>query len=460
MQDLTKGYAFKTPQEWDNEQVKRYDTVHEDGTWTVALVKNELPSLKEMSYLQKRLLLDNRNLKNESGIIVKYNGPESIFIGSYEKSFRTVGRKIFAKKIWIHVVRWDGKRIITNKCYKNATSEFHSVLFHLFGLEGAYERDKDGNTTNGHLIHLVFGNKTVLKGVFSRKITNLRDATKSWLASSCKLKFSDVSYKTLKQYLAETCEGAADIINYADFTTSVEMTLRRLTEWTADKNAKSEKAYTTRDKKTRERYEREYRETEQRLTTFRDILEQAYKLDVKVNPNWTQRRMQEEHEKLTFALMHAKGEKLSTDSIYDLPDNRINEKSKSGVRLIGSILNDEMHIHAEGLSMHHCIYTNYFEKIREKHYVALSITAPERVTVGITSAKYKPWHQEEYEENDILIDQMHTRHNGNPSKLTRKLIENWFKANKALFENIIDINDADTKERVAVPVQLDEDFPF
>ena len=55
------------------------------------------------------------------------------------------------------------------------------------------------------------------------------------------------------------------------------------------------------------------------------------------------------------------------------------------------ILNTEQEVFQEGLDMHHCIYTCYWKRIKNKEYLGLSFYEPERFTLGLkrTNGKFE-----------------------------------------------------------------------
>lgn len=459
MTDLSKRYDFQIPEAlstWD-----RQVTVREDGTYSIVFVSDHLPTLKEMTYVQKRVWLSEHS-PNEMGIVIKYDGPKAIFFGTYQKSFRAVGRRIFTKRQWVDVIRYDGTRIIWNKSlsFRHTPYPLFETMIHFFGLEGIFLHD------SYTMCSMVFRNKQVLKGVFAQRITNLRDAVKTWLASSCKVRLSDLDYSIVKDYLNSTDEGPADIINYAEFTTSLEKTMRKVAEWNrtiktpipcgpqAESDGTHEEAVAKADK------------AKTMLRLFLDIMGDAKTLGVKVNPEWSQRRMNEEHLKYTHLIMALREGELSDKPIYEMTDseNAICE-TVNGLELKGTVLNDERSIFREGTLMHHCIFTGYGKRIQQKIYIALSFYAPERVTVGI--GRHFDWKTNTFT-NKAEIEQMHTVGNGNPSTAFHEAVNKWFKTKQTFFDGLLKQAETQPDEQPAMNVDLpfqqiqdyDEDIPF
>ena len=458
---LELKHSFPTPESFkrlDNTDgpVKRTDTVHEDGTWTVIFTQNELQPLTGMSHLQKRIYLKKQKTC-ESGIIIKYGSPDAIFFGEYTKSFISVGRKTFAKKRWTNVIRWDGKKVITNKTvniYEPGLNILEPLLC-AFGMEAAL-KDIDKGIGYGYMLPLVFKNKTVLKGVFTGRITNLRNAVKAWLSSSCKLKFSDIPYKTLEEYLRFSYGKAADIINYVEFTTSVTKTLEKLTFMKKRKIEINDRRKTLNYGEESETLTIEIRKLHEMESLFNDILSEAVTLGAKVNPDWSEKRMRQEHTRFSLEIMQAEKGELPTEKIYDLPLYDLPQESFDtevlpGRHLAGSILNDEVSVFTEASEMRHCLYNCYFSRIKNGNYIALSILKPERVTVGIALGLASLPDGDDYA--GAYIDQMHTFMNGNPSEKTEELIRLYFNRNKDNFTEML-LNNTQTVSFINV------DIPF
>ena len=47
------------------------------------------------------------------------------------------------------------------------------------------------------------------------------------------------------------------------------------------------------------------------------------------------------------------------------------------------LLSTEREVFTEGMEMHHCVYTNYWHRIKEHKYLAFSFEAAERFTPGL-----------------------------------------------------------------------------
>lgn len=121
-----------------------------------------------------------------------------------------------------------------------------------------------------------------------------------------------------------------------------------------------------------------------------DVIEQAYLLGIKLNPFWSEKRFHAEHQRLTRILMQHKLDKMECLPVWDLPSDF---SSYLSIPRKVEFLNNEKVVFEEGTFMHHCLYTNYWRKIKAKQYIAFSIMLPsgEKATLGIRRTSYGAW---------------------------------------------------------------------
>jgi hypothetical protein len=97
---------------------------------------------------------------------------------------------------------------------------------------------------------------------------------------------------------------------------------------------------------------------------LKDLLYQAKKLNRVIKMSWSPRRIHDEHMKWTEEIHQLKTRNCSTESIWEK-----SVKLPKGVTL----LNSEKEIANEGSSMHHCIYTNYCSRLKNKRMIAFHV---------------------------------------------------------------------------------------
>ena len=97
---------------------------------------------------------------------------------------------------------------------------------------------------------------------------------------------------------------------------------------------------------------------------LKDLFYQAKQLNRVIKMSWSPRRIHDEHMKWTEEIHQLKTRNCSTEPIWEkcikLPE---------GVTL----LNSEKEIANEGSNMHHCIYTNYYNSLKNKRMIAFHV---------------------------------------------------------------------------------------
>lgn len=121
---------------------------------------------------------------------------------------------------------------------------------------------------------------------------------------------------------------------------------------------------------------------------LRDLLYQARKLNRIVKTSWSPRRIHDEHMKWTEEIQQLKIRNCSTELIWEKTI-----KLPKGVTL----LNSEKAIANEGSNMHHCIYTNYCERLKRKRMIAFHVVNED----GDFTCSFHIW------QNGIVFDQAH-----------------------------------------------------
>ena len=423
--------------------VKPKVTLHEDGGYTLAFVFTPIPSLKELTYEEKLNLIAAQN--EEKGFVVKYRRKDSIFLGKYQKGLKRSGNRIFSKKEWVHVVRFDGKRIVKSKENILVHESALEFLLAFFGVECLTEG------LNPCACSLLFSKKPVLAGIFRQSITNGRDLLRVWLKGSYGLSRTP-SYRVSRDFLnafsfSRMIPTVADL---RDFTTSLEAGMRLI----ADGNQQEDKE---KDETRREH-----------SMLFRDLVEDAVKLNLKVNPRWSYKRMLLEHQRTTEELMLRSPTELSDRSFYG-QENTLHFQG-----LECSVLSTEREVFREASEMHHCIFNNYLDMIRRGDYLALSVTEPIRCTVGIRlGLGYRvgvPLDANSQPERIVSFDQVQRRHDLAVDNDIRETIRNLVEDNRDFFENLMKEARESFREsakagrpspdRVAVPVRAQDDLPF
>ena len=143
---------------------------------------------------------------------------------------------------------------------------------------------------------------------------------------------------------------------------------------------------------------------------YRDLLDCAVKLNEIVDFTWSAKRINLEHLRQIRLLKQQEISEKSNEPIYE--------------HTIGSDtikqLNTEIDVYMEGMSMNHCLYTCYYNRIASKKYIAFHMTAPEDCTFSLT----KPMG------NDIHLDQIFLSHDRAVQLETKKIAEQFLQQHK------------------------------
>lgn len=114
---------------------------------------------------------------------------------------------------------------------------------------------------------------------------------------------------------------------------------------------------------------------------LRDLIHQALTLNRVVKHTWSNRKIHDMHMRWTREITNLKYRNVTTDPVW----KEIEFKFPENIKLI----NSARECLDEGNKMHHCLYTNYWGRIRQRKYVAFHVSDPEGdYTVGI-SIDYK-----------------------------------------------------------------------
>lgn len=164
-----------------------------------------------------------------------------------------------------------------------------------------------------------------------------------------------------------------------------------------------------------------YCDSKDKKQIYYDLLNSAVKLGETVDFTWSAKRIEEEHLRQTRKLMEIEIAKKDQTPIYknlfETPDNI-------------HILNTEREIYREGKNMHHCIYTNYYNSIKNHRYIAFHMNSPQDCTFSV-----------KINDGNVLFDQIYLKYDKSVEPSTRvialEFIEKHTKDIQKMFEEII-----------------------
>ena len=170
-----------------------------------------------------------------------------------------------------------------------------------------------------------------------------------------------------------------------------------------------------------------------------DLIKQAVILERKIDFNWSDKRMSEEHKMWTRELMDLESDSMSKEPLDWLNIYRYFNSDK--MRLLES----EYDVYCEGKMMSHCVYTNYWSNIKNQAYVVFHVNDGSEygATLGLNvGIDYK-----------LSFNQLYSHHNMQVSPELRNDIKQWLdETNYILYNQKLGVNE-NIKIDQYVPVQ-------
>ncbi len=158
---------------------------------------------------------------------------------------------------------------------------------------------------------------------------------------------------------------------------------------------------------------------------FDDTKSQCSKLGEKINLSWSPSRLASFHDELTWKIMKIEAETLVDEHYYPNNYHPDNVKAEYSVHFDGlELITTKRRLYAEGASQHHCVFTNYHDKVKRLQYLVFSMVNKEnkRITIGCNiDKKYTDFGSEFF---CINIEQMRLKRNDIVSTEDKKYIEN------------------------------------
>ena len=324
-------------------------------------------NFKELTYYQKHKLVGQYN----SYYILSVKD-EKLFFGKAIKTITQVGKNFFLK------TTWDGTIVIKNNSVKANTMSLGTLnyFFNCFGIFVFNDFEPRFFT--------FLSKSYVIKDVLCKKVYSQETLCKCVLTKGYKIK--NFNWKLFRDYILTHNDYG---IPYYSF--SIE----------------SLKAF-TKDVKDSIRSILAYSKNLSKLQLLKDLLDNAITLGECVDFTWSDKRIHQEHQRqieiLSGLELGVKAEVPIYNNIIDesTPDYKIHQ------------LNTEKEIFKEGSTMHHCLYTNYYNKIKDKRMIAFHMSFPQECTFTL----YMDPHREE-----VFLDQAKLIRNGLPDVNTFNIID-------------------------------------
>ena len=293
------------------------------------------------------------------------NDDNKLFFGKKVSSVRRTGKRLYLTSFWNGVIIIEGSKITTKNIGSNDVKNFLSIIGLSF----------DFNVPDNYWV-----SKTIIGDVLRKKIYSEESFYRCILSKIYKLK--GFNWKLFRDF--EMCDKHMSIYDLQSFTKNLENSLRILiklsnnNDWT-------------------------------KYNLLRDVLSCAIKLDSIVDFTWSDKRLSQEHTNQVRLLNLREISEKQTTPIQDYVINTDTVK----------MLNTEKDVYLEGLNMHHCLYTCYWDKIKNGTYLAFHMSFPENCTF---SFKLKP---EGNKQQALVLDQAYLAYDKIPSDATYKEIDNF-----------------------------------
>lgn len=310
-----------------------------------------LPDLKELSY-DKLYELSGPSFPCEV-LSVK---DESIYYALKGVSVSRVGKKFFKSVHLVEYLYISPTEVNIDRCKYVHISKF----LELAGID--WFKDIPERIRSNY-----FRSASILKSILVKTIYNEETFYK---AIAKRIFHIDISWRVLKRY----CESKnyLSLIDLFAFSVKPERGLIRFLD----------SSYTLQNE-------------------LRDLLHMAVQLGQTIDFTWSETRIKEEHQKQIEIKQAAEIATKSIKLIYegfDLPEH---------IRL----LNTELDVFMESTTMHHCLYSCYWNKIKSHRFIAFHMTAPEDCTFSVILKDKIP-----------ILEQCHLKYNSTVAKETKELI--------------------------------------
>ena len=261
----------------------------------------------------------------------------------------------------------------------------------------------DWITTNPWTLRLLESRKDLWQMVLRGKVTNPEDLAKAF---SRKYFQKAYSYRSLKEYFS--IHSGMSLWDIYYYTTNPNEALALIAK------------------------------RDPRVSIMHDMLRYCRINNTKINPLWSYNRMQAEHQKQIEEKELARLEQFS-----DIPIVKPGF-SKEGL----SLILDERSCYLEGVTMHNCVHSCYWGRIKRGGYlIARGVVNEEKVDVGILYNNYGDY---------LEVEQVHTIYNGEPLPITTRACKEWTKRyEKELLEIVKTI-----RSSKPLSTSEEEEYPF
>lgn len=338
-------------------------------------VSGQIPdNFKELSYEEKYKLLYTFPMSNTREVLSVEDG--HIYYGKYTYGLERKGKNIYCSKAKLSGSIW----IESNSIRIGDRDKFGMVSsFLAFINKSTLFRDVPTNVMN-----MYFAKPSVFRAVLTNRIYN--EETLYKFIGKRVLGLKDVGWRTVKTYC--THSFGVSIFDLRDFTKNVSDSIEVLSK--------------TQD-----------------LSLYTDLVRSAIKLNQVVDLTWSLKRIEEEHQKQTELLMRNEIASKEKVPIYEHVFGNKDIK----------MLNTEVDVFMEGFRMHHCLYTCYYNSIKDHNFIAFHMTYPEDCTFSVRFDRNS---------NRMHFDQIQCKYNKPVLAFTLKYVQDFINEHEEDFLKCFD----------------------
>ena len=361
----------------------------------------------------------------EQFLLTKTKGDDDMYFAYGQMNIRRTGRRLYASTNYLaYVMLRDGRL----RKRGPLPDELLREIIRFKRLECLYLEDEMIDST----LRLALSCGPVLRRVLRGRLSNRHDVVSAYLASAWKVR--RVNVELADRFFRCRNIGQPSLADLEAYTTDLNHALDVYAQYDRSLEGKGES-------ETCEQLRR-------RATLFNDLVGDAVRLDKAVNPLWSARRMHEEHQKNIRLIIEKESNAQDDTNIYG--SEAVSDRFR-GFRF--TTVNSARGAFLESKTMQHCLFYNYWKRIKKGLYLALHADGPCPVTVGVRLSD---------DGKTAVVDQVQAFHNTAPDSTTHAVSMEFVKRNAPLLRRLMTA--VAVAPAVSAPanaqVDADNDNPF
>lgn len=330
---------------------------------------------------QEKILLFQNNRVIYTEYIELNKSNEKVFVNLVTNKIQRAGNRLYPKKMTTNIIYIQGN-ILRVKDSDLFVGLFEKIM-QLFDIKWTQNLE---NFEKNYI-----SKSPIFKAILTGRIFNEETLIKRIASNIYRVK--DIEWKEIKRFLQSQQQSREyiSLFDIKDFTKNFNNSIRVIN--------------------------RSYSNSYEKRVLLRDSLNNAVVLNRKIDLNWSERRLKEEHIKMVKEIMTLSAVNKSDKPIFPETIDAKNIK----------MLNTEKEIFCEGATMTHCVYTNYFNSVLNGRYLVFHMSSPEDCTIGVSKRN-----------GDVRLDQAYKSNNIQCKDETIKLIKEFVSSNEEKISILLD----------------------